>query len=176
MNIEERTLALCRIHQNVARELLAEHIVYDSDYESYYLDDSDFKEMESLSNSNNDFRVITEMSEKKESEKDIKTVKLADDSITDYFKCRNCVKLGGQKRTRVKNVRLISNPEAGHNQLCAPIDAIALKTLSLSGDMIKLAENGTKPIRAYREGLAETPNGCADPNFLNQVQLAVPAF
>uniref|UniRef100_A0A915K131 Uncharacterized protein n=1 Tax=Romanomermis culicivorax TaxID=13658 RepID=A0A915K131_ROMCU len=95
----------------------------------------------------------------------------------DCFECRNCVKLGGQKeRTRVKNGGLISNPKAGHNQLCTPIDAIALETLSLSRDMIKLAENGTKPIHPYREGLAEIPNRCADPNFLNQVQLAVPAF
>uniref|UniRef100_A0A915J7T1 Uncharacterized protein n=1 Tax=Romanomermis culicivorax TaxID=13658 RepID=A0A915J7T1_ROMCU len=55
----------------------------------------------------------------------------------------------------VKKDRIISNPKAGHNQLCTAIDAIALDILSLSRVIIKLAENGTTPIRAYRKGLAE---------------------
>uniref|UniRef100_A0A915IGX1 Uncharacterized protein n=1 Tax=Romanomermis culicivorax TaxID=13658 RepID=A0A915IGX1_ROMCU len=62
-----------------------------------------------------------------------KSVRLADDSITDCLEFRNCVKLGSQKgKTRVKNGRLISSREASHNQLCASIDAVALETLSLS--------------------------------------------
>uniref|UniRef100_A0A915J321 Uncharacterized protein n=1 Tax=Romanomermis culicivorax TaxID=13658 RepID=A0A915J321_ROMCU len=43
-----------------------------------------------------------------------------------YYECRSCYKLGGE-RGMVKNDHVIRNPEAGHTELCAPIDAISVE-------------------------------------------------
>uniref|UniRef100_A0A915IUT4 Uncharacterized protein n=1 Tax=Romanomermis culicivorax TaxID=13658 RepID=A0A915IUT4_ROMCU len=85
------------------------------------------------------------------------SVKLADGSTTDNYQCINCDKLGDEKgRTKVKNNRIISNPEVGQNHLCVPMDAVTIRTLTCTRKMIKVAENETKPIRAYRDLLRST--------------------
>uniref|UniRef100_A0A915J111 Uncharacterized protein n=1 Tax=Romanomermis culicivorax TaxID=13658 RepID=A0A915J111_ROMCU len=60
-----------------------------------------------------------------------KSVRSADGSTTDYYQCSKLKKLGAiHGRTIVRNNRLTNNPEAGHSELCAPIDKILGKILS----------------------------------------------
>uniref|UniRef100_A0A915INH8 Uncharacterized protein n=1 Tax=Romanomermis culicivorax TaxID=13658 RepID=A0A915INH8_ROMCU len=68
------------------------------------------------------------------------------------------------------------NPDVGHNQLCAPMDALSVETVTSKRNMLKIAENGTKPIRAYRKGLASIPRIFENQDFVNQLRLASPTF
>jgi len=61
--------------------------------------------------------------------------------------------------------------------LCAPVEASVVEALSLTREIVKNAENGiSRPLGAYREGLIQIPHRFADPNLVNDVQLAVPSF
>uniref|UniRef100_A0A915IXB8 Uncharacterized protein n=1 Tax=Romanomermis culicivorax TaxID=13658 RepID=A0A915IXB8_ROMCU len=103
-------------------------------------------------------------------------LQLADGSTSYYYECRNCDKIGGSKgRTTVRNNRVVKNPDAGHNELCAPMDEIEAETIILRRTIIKRAENGAPPLRAYRESLAEIRQQ-HDQDMANQVQLSAPAF
>lgn len=106
-----------------------------------------------------------------------KSTRLSDGSVTDSYQCRNCDKLGRVKgRTKIRNNRIIQNPEAGHNDQCAPMNEIEAETIVLKRNMIKKAENGTTPIAAYRESINEIPVRVNNPEIVEGLELASPTF
>uniref|UniRef100_A0A915JCV2 Uncharacterized protein n=1 Tax=Romanomermis culicivorax TaxID=13658 RepID=A0A915JCV2_ROMCU len=56
------------------------------------------------------------------------------------------------------------------------MDALSVETVTSKRNMLKIAENGTKPIRAYREGLASISRRFENQDFANQLHLASPTF
>uniref|UniRef100_A0A915JKN4 Uncharacterized protein n=1 Tax=Romanomermis culicivorax TaxID=13658 RepID=A0A915JKN4_ROMCU len=105
-----------------------------------------------------------------------KSKQLANGSESTYHECLNCLKLGAEKgRVTVRDNRIVSDPEVGHNILCVPSDHVDVESLLVKRQMLKTAENGEAPLRAYRAGLAAIPSQFEDRNLRDQIALSVPA-
>jgi len=79
--------------------------------------------------------------------------------------------VGVKGRTKIRNNRIIQNPDAGHNDLCAPTSEIEAETIILKRNMMKRTENGSNPIAAYREGINKIPIRFNDQALAAEIEL-----
>lgn len=68
-------------------------------------------------------------------------------SETVYYECKRCKELGGQMgRAIVRYGNVVTNPDGGHNELCAPIDKASLEALRLKREAVQESKQGKPPI------------------------------
>lgn len=97
---------------------------------------------------------------------------------TVYYECKRCYELGGQiGRVTVRNGTVVKNPDAGHNELCHPIDKPSVEAIRLKREAIQASKDGKRPSQAYREAHAKIPRQFANNQDLQeQIQLAMPSY
>jgi hypothetical protein len=75
---------------------------------------------------------------------------------TAYYECKRCKELGAEKsRVTVRHGIIITNPDAGHHEFCAPLTEAEVEALRIHRETIQAAKDGKRPIQAHREARAK---------------------
>jgi len=107
--------------------------------------------------------------------------RLSDDTLSEYFECRNCIIHSGSdrqvSRIVVKNDIIVTDPDASHKPECLPSTFGEVEALKLSREARETcSQDSSRPLVVYRQTLNEIPRRIADPNDQAAVSVEFPSY